>query len=207
MGTTCLQSQRVVLSYGHDPEPLYVGWSINGSTVLDPGYGTFTPPWGAPAPGAPGVTYETGVDWLAHRIALSVGPGTEAHTVHVRVLHRGPSDAAEPATLGPSRMVDLAGVATHWPASKLAEQARCWSRLLDLLRRYVEIPRWGPPDPWERLPGLIRLPEDMRVLSAVFAVADLDDKADAGVIAEYRRQATAIVTRLAFGRSAVGPGS
>ncbi|CAN5258294.1 hypothetical protein BH20ACT5_BH20ACT5_07220 [soil metagenome] len=54
VGSQCQQSQRIVLSYEHDPEPLYVGWSINGTTVLDPGYGTFTPPGGSPAPGASG---------------------------------------------------------------------------------------------------------------------------------------------------------
>lgn len=199
LGTTCLQSQRVVLSYEHEPEPLYVGWSINGSTVLDPGYGTFTPPWGAPCPGDPDVTYQTGVDWLYHRIAFSVVPGTATQSVNVQVLYRGSDGAGQPASAGPSRTVQLAGVVTNWPASKLEEERECWRRLTDLLRQYIEIPKWWPPDPWERLPDLVRDPEDMLVLSAVTAVAELDAKADADLIAQYRLRAGAIVGRLSFG--------
>jgi hypothetical protein len=30
-------AETVVLSFEHDPEELYVGWSINGTTVVDPG--------------------------------------------------------------------------------------------------------------------------------------------------------------------------
>lgn len=70
------------------------------------------------------------------------------------------------------------------------------------MRQYVEIPPWGPTDPWERLPDLVRDPEDMLVLSAATAVAELDAKADADLISQYHQQASAVVTRLTFGQPA-----
>ena len=76
VGRRCQQRERIVLSYEHDPEVLYVGWSINGTTVLDPGYGTFTPPWGAPAPGTPDVTYQP--EW------------TRSHTASLCAWNRAP---------------------------------------------------------------------------------------------------------------------
>jgi hypothetical protein len=199
VGSRCQQRQRVVLSYEHDPEVLYVGWSINGTTVLDPGYGTFTPPWGAPAPGTPDVTYETGVDSFAHRIALRVEPGTPAREVQVRVLYRGPAEASQPAHLGPGTTVSLNGVAVHWPKVKLQEERRCWENLLNLLRRYVKVRRPGPGDPVERALERVQNPEDMVVLAAARAVAELDPKADAELIEQYGREVSALVTRLTLG--------
>jgi len=200
VGRRCQQRERIVLSYEHDPEVLYVGWSINGTTVLDPGYGTFTPPWGAPAPGMPDVTYETGVDWFAHRIALSVEPGTPSRTVQLRVLYRHPDEASEPAHLGPSRAVSLSGVALHWSAAKLEDERRCWNDLKNYLRRFVKVAHVGPGDPVERALEQVQDPEDMAMLASARVVAELDQNADADLIEEYSRAVSALVNRFALGR-------
>jgi hypothetical protein len=55
IGERCEFKQQVVLSYEHDPEQLYVGWAINGSTVFDPGLSAGSRPEGDPVPGAAGL--------------------------------------------------------------------------------------------------------------------------------------------------------
>jgi len=55
VGERCEFKQHVVLSYEHDPEQLYVGWAINGSTVFDPGLSAGTRPEGDPVLGAAGL--------------------------------------------------------------------------------------------------------------------------------------------------------
>ncbi|CAN5258111.1 hypothetical protein BH20ACT5_BH20ACT5_07210 [soil metagenome] len=86
-----------------------------------------------------------------------------------------------------------------WPASKLAAERACWRHLLDVMQRYVEIPPWQPPIPWERLPELVRDPEDFLVLSAAPAIAELDAEGDADLVAQYSRRAGAVLSRLALG--------
>lgn len=127
---------------------------------------------------------------------MSVTSGTPERNVHVQVLYRGPADAGSPPTAGPDRYVQLAGVRTSWPANLLGEERRCWQRLLELLRRYLELPPWGPPDPWERLHELVRDPDDMLVLAAVAGLDELDSKADGQLIEEYSRPAEAVISRL-----------
>ena len=48
VGWKCSFAETVLLSYEHDPEELYVGWLINGTMVIDPGYSAGTPPWRTP---------------------------------------------------------------------------------------------------------------------------------------------------------------
>src|SRR5262249_1463196 len=50
-------SETVTFAFEHGNANLYIGWAINGTTVVDPGLGNGTPPQGLPCPGAPSVTF------------------------------------------------------------------------------------------------------------------------------------------------------
>ena len=69
VGWRCNFAETVLLAYEHDPEELYVGWQINGTTVIDPGYSAGTPPWGSPTPSAPSVTYRCPAGGLYHQLS------------------------------------------------------------------------------------------------------------------------------------------
>jgi hypothetical protein len=200
VGRRCEQRQRIVLSYEHDPEVLYVGWSINGTTVLDPGYGLPTDPRiPSYAPGMPDVRYETGVNGFYHRIALSVAPDTPRRTPFVSVLYRRPDGWGSPANEGPGRMLDLRGVTENWPAAKLEEERRCWRDLRERLRHYSKVAHVGPGDPVQLALERVFDPDDMALLGAARAVAELDPQHDADLIAEYTRRVSGLITRLTLG--------
>ncbi len=45
--------ESVVLSYKHSADRFAIGWSLNGTDVIDPGYSSGTGPYGYPVPNAP----------------------------------------------------------------------------------------------------------------------------------------------------------
>jgi len=187
VGLETLVEEHVVLSFEHDPEELYVGWMINGTTVSDPGFGGGTPPSGLPAPGAPSIRYATPFEFLSHKLSLTSTPGLDLHKcLSVQVLYRRPSDGAAPARFGPAATVCLHGLEVVWPALKAAEEARCRSALLKLLRTVLPrgLPR--PPGPVENWLSTLDDEEVMRVAAQAEALETLDAKADRQLIQAVR---------------------
>jgi len=186
-------TETVVLSYDHDPEELYVGWSINGTTVIDPGYSAGTPAWGAPAPGNPSVTYRCPVAGLYHRISLSSTPGDANQYLWVSVLYRHPNEANAPFHVGPSHSVCLSGSEIAWPAAKLAETQACLARLYDILRRYVEVAHVGPGDPVESWLGELDGDEVARVDALLTTIEQLNRETDRLLFEAIRAELTGMV--------------
>jgi hypothetical protein len=147
-------TETVTLAYEHTEDPFYVGWQINGTTVIDPGFSAGTPPWGAPCPGAPSVTYRCPVDGFFHEISLTSSSGDPTECVQVQVLYRGPADQYKPAHYGPSMYVCLSGSKIEWPADKVKAWESCLAALWAKLRQYVELAHVNPGDPVEFLAGL-----------------------------------------------------
>jgi hypothetical protein len=166
----------MTLAYEHTEEPLYVGWQINGTTVVDPGFSAGTPPWGAPCPGAPSVTYRCPVDGYFHEISLTSSSGDPSECLLVQVLYRGPADQYKPAHLGPCMYVCLAGSGIEWPADKLKAWEACLAALWGKLTRYLELAHVNPGDPVEFLASLpgevaIRLQAGVETLEHLDAAA------------------------------------
>jgi hypothetical protein len=169
--------ETVILSYEHDPEELYVGWSINGATVIDPGYssGTLYP---APAPGEPSVSYQCPVNNLFHRISLASSPGHTEVCLGVQVLYRSPLESAYPAHPGPLMRVCLSGSRIDWPTDKLQEEQNCLKRYRHLLDKYVQVQHVGPGDPVERWLARLRGDEAIRLRAELETLEKLDRKVD-----------------------------
>jgi hypothetical protein len=166
-------TETVLLAFQHDPEELYVGWAINGTTVVDPGYGTGTAPWGSPAPGESSVTYVTPVAGLFHQLSLTSTAGDDNECLWVQVLYRKPNEASAPAHQGPAMWVCLSGSEISWPADKLDAERRC----LDRLRRYVEFAHVKPGDPVEQWLSRIRGEDALRIRAEIDTLEKLDPKA------------------------------
>jgi hypothetical protein len=144
-------TETVTISYEHTGE-LYVGWRINGVTIVDPGYSSGTPPWGSPVPGVSGVTYKCPVDELFHRISFTSTSGMDQQCFYVQVLYRnGIAEAGMAPHPGPSLSVCISGREIEWPADKLEEEANCLKALFEKLRSYKLIRKVFPPDPIEWL--------------------------------------------------------
>jgi len=160
-------SETIVLSYEHDAEELYVGWKLNGVSVIDPGYSSGTPPWGFSVPGASDVTYTCPVDDLFHRIQFRSTAGHQESCISVQVLTRTPAEEFSPPELGPSTITCVAGYDLSWPSANLEAERRCLASLLERLRVYTKV-KWVPPgDPPERWIELGR-PEELKELLALF---------------------------------------
>lgn len=143
--------ETVTISYEHTGD-LYVGWRINGVTIVDPGYSSGTPPWGSPVPGVPGVIYKCPVDEFFHRISFTSTSGMETQCFYVQVLYRnGIAEAGMAPHSGPSLNVCISGREIEWPVNKLEEEATCLAALFEKLRRYKLIRKVFPPDPIEWL--------------------------------------------------------
>jgi hypothetical protein len=198
-------TETVVLAYEHDPEELYVGWMINGTTVIDPGYSAGTPPWGQPAPGAPSVTYVAPFNGLFHRLSLTSTTGSGDSCLWVQVLYRSPTEAGVPAHQGPGMSVCLAGSSIAWPADKLEEERRCLAVFLDLLRRYVRVAQVHPRDPVEQ--WLASLDGDMavRVKAELETLGTIDPRVDRELAEAITADLTGIMTSRIPG-SGMGPG-
>ena len=144
-------TETVTISYEHTNE-LYVGWRINGVTIVDPGYSAGTPPWGSPVPGVPGVTYKCPVDEFFHRISFTSTSNMEQQCFYAQVLYRnGIAEAGMAPHSGPSISVCISGKEIEWPEDKLEEEAKCLAALFEKLNRYKLIRKVFPPDPVEWL--------------------------------------------------------
>lgn len=144
-------TETVTLSYEHTNE-LYVGWKINGVTIVDPGYSSGTPSWGSPVPGVPGVSYKCPVDGFFHRISFTSTSGMDEQCFYAQVLYRnGIAEANMAPHSGPSLCVCISGKEIEWPEDKLEEEAQCLAALFDKLKRYRLIRKVFPPDPIEWL--------------------------------------------------------
>jgi hypothetical protein len=193
-------TETVVLSFEHDPEELYVGWAINGSTVIDPGYSLGTPPGGYPVPGAPLLTYVTPMDGFFHRLSLTSTSDTTEECAWVQVLYRGPTEAGAPAHYGPVMSVCLSGAEVRWPGKKLDEEKHCLRVFFDVLRRYVDVAHVNPGDPVEQWLARIRGDDAVRLRAELDTLQELDPKVD-------RELAEAIKAELARIVRARMPGS
>lgn len=172
-------AETVVLSFEHDPEELYVGWSINGTTVVDPGFGPYPPPSGSTVPGTPSVTYRTPVSGFFHRISFTSTPGHDEECLWVHVLYRTPAEAGAPAHVGPARSVCLNGERVQWPAHLLKAEGECVQRWYEILRRYVRgVPPWPGPPPLRRWLERVRGEEAVRFKAELETLEQLDPEAD-----------------------------
>jgi len=156
-------TQTVTLAFEHIAHP-YVGWSVNGVTVVDPGYGPFTQPPGSPCPGVPSVLYSCPVGGLFHQISFTSLSGTARQCFWVQVLYREHGEQNLPPHDGPGTTLCVSGSDIEWPAFLIAQERACLRRWRDILRRYVEVADVGPLDPVE---FLTRLPaEDQTMLQS-----------------------------------------
>ena len=153
VGTLVTFTETVTLAYEHTEDPWYVGWAINGTTVIDPGYGSPAPPSGAPCPGAPSITYRCPLNGVFDRISLTSASGDPHECVSLQVLYRGPHDQNNPARYGPFARVCLAGSEIEWPAFLLSEWEACLHGFWKVIRSYVQIAHVNPGDPVEFLAG------------------------------------------------------
>ncbi|MDQ6773747.1 MAG: hypothetical protein M3024_12295 [Candidatus Dormibacteraeota bacterium] len=151
VGERCDFRETVVLSFEHDPDPLYAGWAINGTTLIDPGLSPGTSPWGDPVPAVAGVTYVCPYLGFYHKIALTGTAGMSQVCPWVQVLYRPiTANPTDPAQLGPGMYVCIDGFRIDWPADKLAEWQACIVGLMERLRGLEQIAHIGPGDPVEQ---------------------------------------------------------
>jgi hypothetical protein len=143
--------ETVKLSYEHDPDPLYVGWALNGTVVSTPGFPPTIFPPGNPVPGVPDVRYTTPVDGLYHRISLTGTSGMPDRCIYVQVLYTTYDDIVHgrPVSYGPAMTVCLSGQTIEWPADKLAETRDCLKHLWEILHKAVGPVHVNPGDPVE----------------------------------------------------------
>lgn len=135
----------------------YIGFSINGQTVIRPGKGPWTKPpfWFEPCPGAPSVRYTcpVGNDYTQIRFTGTAGAPEACLWVQALFLHHG-EDPDGPPHEGPWTSICLQGFDIEWPAFLIREEQACLKRLWDTLRRYVEAAEVGPLDPVAYLAGM-----------------------------------------------------
>lgn len=193
IGWRCSFAETVLLSYEHDPEELYVGWQINGTTIVDPGYSSGTPPWGSPAPGASSVTYRCPVSGLFHQLSLTSTAGHDEVCLWVQVLYRYPNEAGAPFHYGPARWVCVDGWDVTWPAAKIKETQACLARFYELLHRYVEVAHVGPGDPVERWLERVRGDDAVKVKALLEALEEIDPKTEPELAEGARHELTAMV--------------
>lgn len=171
--------ETYLLSYEHDPEELYVGWAINGTTVIDPGYSAGTPPWGEPVPGVPSVTYHCPVGGLYHQISLAGTPGMNPQWLWVQVLYRHPNEYGQPFHYGPGRWIYLVGYSITWPAEKIEETRRCLRRLWEIIQKEVQVAHVGPGDPVEHWLEQLRGEEAVALQALTDTLGELSEEQDA----------------------------
>ena len=156
-------SQTVTLAFEHTAHP-YVGWSVNGVTVIDPGYGPIVQPPGDPCPGAPSVLYTCPVGGLFHQISFTSVSGSPKACLSVQAIYREHGEQGLPFHGGPAMTLCLSGSNIEWPAYLILQEQACLRRWRDILRKYVEVAHVGPLDPIELLASLPA--EDVTLLQA-----------------------------------------
>ena len=162
--------QTVTLAADIDPERHpFIGFSVNGETVVKPGKGPFTtaatPPGGEPCPGLPSVRFmcPVGNDFNQISFTSTAGDPQKCFWVQVLFLQHG-EDPEGPPHEGAWTSICLAGFEIEWPAYLLLEEHACLKRLWGVLRRYAEVAEVGPLDPVQFLAGLPE--QDLMLLHA-----------------------------------------
>jgi hypothetical protein len=190
--------ETLTLSYDHTEEPLYVGWSVNGTTIVNPGYSASTPPWGSPVPGFPSVTYKCPVDGFFHRISFISTAGDPVECFTVQVLYRGPNDQFSPPHHGPSMYVCLSGSAIEWPEDKLKAERECLAAFWEKIRHYVQVAHVNPGDPVEWL-SRFRGEEVIQLKAQVEVLERLNEKTQPMLAAAIRNNLTGMLrSRMSF---------
>jgi hypothetical protein len=194
-------AESVVLAYEHEPDPLMVGWSINGTLVVDPGFSAGTPPWGSPAPGVPGVTYTCPFGGEYHQLALTGTAGMDSQCASITVLYRFLNEQFAPFHTGPSLTVCLDGSSIAWPPDKVKAANECLARFRDIIRKYVQIAHVGPGDPVERWLQETVGDDVVKVQALVETLEQLDRQADGPLFEAVRAELNALM------KWAASPGS
>jgi hypothetical protein len=188
VGTRTFFTERVVLSFEHDPDPLNVTWRLqDAENPLNPPY-DFTP--NGPVIGAPGIRYSWPVDHLQHRIALFTEPGAKPILVTAQVVYS--PEAGGAVTNGPELALDMSGEVVSWPARQLLEEAECKKRWADLLSRYA---KWHKPLPGEPVEWIdqIQGSDARRVIAVTEALDSLDPASEGELVAAIQADLTRIV--------------
>jgi hypothetical protein len=158
-------TETVTLAYEHTVEE-YVGWQVNDVTILDPGFSNGTPPWGAPLPGFPTVTYTSPVGGLFHEISFKSSANDPIEKFWVNVLYRTSEEQQQP-TYGPGMWVTLSGQYIDWPWFLLMEQRECiqrWLSIFEKISEIYEVATVNPGDPVEWAGGFT--PDEVNGLKA-----------------------------------------
>jgi hypothetical protein len=194
VGLEHMFTEKVTLSYEHDPAPFDVGWSLNGVTVVDPRNPPDTEDGRVPfpCPGLPSVLVFTPVDGLWHKISFLSSSGDPRERIWVQVLYTDESEPGQPLHQGPSKAVWLSGSYYEWPEPLLEEERRCLSGFWKFLRQYVEIAHVNPGDPVEFLQ---ELPEQVLIelQGAVDMLEKIDAKRQPALADALRRRIVAIL--------------
>lgn len=199
VGWLCNFTETVVLSYEHDPNPLYVGWQLNGITVIDPGFSQGNWPYGDPVPGLPSLTYVCPYQGFYHKIAITGSQGMDEVCLWAQVLYR-PGDANPanpgPALDGPGMNVCIDGYRVIEPVRLQEEWRACLAEFAERLRRFEEIARINPGDPVERwLEGLDPV-EGYKLVGMVETLGQLDPQRDEVLQSAIENELRGFVERL-----------
>lgn len=192
-------TQTVTLSFQHSGHP-YVGWSVDGQMLVDPGGGSVTQPPGDPLPGIQGVVYSCPLGGYWHRISFTSTSAVPQTCFQVQVLFREHGEHGHPLHDGPAMRLCLAGSDVEWPAFQLLEERACLRRWWDVLQRYAEVAEVGPLDPvafLTALPG-----RDLAMLQAAARTLDELDADAQPVLADALRDRIVGILR---SRPATGP--
>jgi hypothetical protein len=131
-------TETVTLAYEHTVEE-YVGWRVNGTVVVDPGYSAGTPPWGAPLPGFPSVRFACPVGGYYHQISFTSSANDPVEKFWVQAIYRTNAQEQVPID-GPGTWVTLSGQYVDWPWFLLQQQEEClehWIELINSVRAII----------------------------------------------------------------------
>jgi len=200
--------QTVTLEAKIDPERHpFIGFSVNGETVITPGKGPFTnplttPPGGQPCPGLPSVKFWCPVGNNHNQISFTSTSGDPRVCFWVQAffLHHD-EDPNGPPHEGPWTSVCLEGFDIEWPAHLILEEQACLKRLSEILRRYSES---AEVDPLDRVEFLAGLPEqDLMLLQAAAQTLEEINAQDQPALADMLRESVVGILR---SRMPGGPG-
>ena len=192
--------ETVKVAYEHT-EDLYVGWAINGVTVVDPGYSNGTLPPGQPCPGAPSVLFNCPVDGFFHEISFTSTSGDPHECLAVQVLYRLPTDEYKPAHQGPTVVICLAGSEIDWPANLLAAWEACLASLWSRISKIKLVAHVNPGDPVEFL-GTLSPEQGVLLQTGVQTLEQLDAAAQPELANAIRARLSGILSARPFAQKA-----